>query len=100
MKISTLIQDIVQSAEDKFGFSDHINDCISIEIYFNGETWMVSLMRPSQRSLDLGEVDNLVSVKLVEECVAFHVENTSFLQALLELQHQVDIAGNYDFETL
>jgi hypothetical protein len=95
MKISTLIQDIVRTAEEKFGVSDHFNDVISVGIYAADDTWQVWLTRPTQSQLDRGEI-RANTGKLYEENMSFHVEQKTLLEALLALHDFVYDADDWD----
>ena len=104
MKVSQLMQDIVLAAEEKFGISDHINDCITISIgtpYDTEDTednnWGVSLSRPTKRQMDSGEVDNILTMNVIEKKYACRGSGSSLVAALLDLQEQVELAGCDDF---
>ena len=92
MKISQLIKNIVADADAEYGHSNHINDCISINIFYslcNGGEFQVCLSRPSQRQLDGGEVDDLSSIKKTENDVWLHTKAPTLLEALTELHQRL-----------
>jgi hypothetical protein len=97
MKISALIQDIVRTAEDKFGVSNHLNDVISVGIYAaNDNTWQVWLDRPTQNQMDKGEVERSHTSKLQEMRTSFNVERETLLEALLALHYFVYDADDWE----
>ena len=104
MKISELIRDIVRTAEDKFGVSDHMNDSIGIDMFCCGDddefddTWQVALTRPSQNELARGEIEDVSTCKLCEMTSAFHTQAPTLLDALLQLHSKVDGAWGWDCE--
>ncbi len=100
MKVSELIQDIINTVDEKFGYSDHINDCPAVSITPNGDgTWVVCLERPTQRGLDSGQVPHNLchTIKVWEMRYAFWTEADTLVQALLALQDKVEAAEEYDF---
>ena len=100
MKVSDLISEIVFIAEEKFGISDHNNDCIAVHIYpIHDGTWSVSLSRPTQRTLDTGEFsgDMCHTVKVSEDRYGFYTEGDTLLQVLLDLRSAVEDAADCDF---
>jgi hypothetical protein len=103
MKVSELIQEIVETAECKFGIGNHENDCISVFIYpaFNEWTneWQVCLSRPTQRQLDSGEVkvaDNN-TIKISEDRCGCHASAETLMGALYALFENVLDATREDF---
>jgi hypothetical protein len=107
MKISQLMNDIIRTAEAKFHSTDHMNDVICFSIYPMSSTyeygirgewdWQVSLMRPTKRDLDRGEVglEQLHTVKVEEVQHGFHAHNKTLLGALLDVQRQVNEAESW-----
>jgi hypothetical protein len=101
MKISSLIKDIVVEAEEKFGYSEHNNDCISLVVSPTAYgTWCANLERPTQRQMDRGEVEgvHMHTVKLWEATLGFHSEADTLLQALLDLHQKVEDAEPWEFD--
>jgi hypothetical protein len=99
MKVSELIQEIVEAAESKFGVSDHNNDCISVDIYVSPYEWQVSLARPTQRQLDSGEIVTELdyTIKCWEAKYNFHSHGETLMQALYALLEKVLDASREDF---
>ena len=98
-KVSKLMQEIIRLAEDKFGVSKHDNDIINITIdSAPGFNWQLSLVRPSQRQLDFGEVTNSESCKLAEYRTAFYVVAPTLVEALHQLKAKVKEADYVDFQ--
>ena len=95
MFISELMQDIINAAEDKFGFQPHTNDGISIDIFYDrqksGEygAWQVRLVRPTKRTLNNGVIEDIGSCKITEDNLAFYTEGSTLKQALRDLQQKV-----------
>lgn len=100
MRISDLMQDIIDAAEDKFGYEDHNNDGISIAIFHthgNGGEWQVSLERPTLPQLENGQVEDVSTIKTSDSHVGFYTEGTTLLVALRELQQKVTDAYSEDW---
>lgn len=99
MKVSELIASIVETAELKFGHSEHMNDTINVGIYYSTDfTWQAYLERPTQVQLDMGEI-NPLTAKRWEANTAFFTENhRTLVDALLALQDQVGQASEWDFQ--
>lgn len=100
MKVSELINEIVFIAEEKFGVSDHNNDCIAVGIYpIPDGSWSVYLSRPTSRTLDTGEfsADLCHTVKVAEEKFEFYTEGDTLLDALFNLRSQVEDADPNSF---
>jgi hypothetical protein len=104
MKVSQLISDIISEAEHKFGLTNsegeyfHINGCISIWLFPDGNTWQVGLQRPTQRMLDFGEIENGSTTRVTENRVAFYTQKDTLLKALQALQDKVSSAAEWDFD--
>ena len=91
MKLSNLIAEITQLAEEKFGVTGHTNDWIEVTIsYAPGTNAQVSLMRPSRKQLDCGEVPNPKTVKVWESNFALYCEGPTLREALLLLKSLVE----------
>jgi hypothetical protein len=92
MKISELIKQIIDEAERKFELTDHLNDCISVSVYFTGADWHVGLQQPTQRQLDNGEIveSRLDTVKQYEYKTAFSAHGLTLVEALRNLQDLVN----------
>ena len=89
MKVSELIKNIVETAEERFGVSDsHTNDCITVDIYYSSHFgWQVDLLRPTQHQLDCGKFPDeadVASVKVWESTCAFHTEADTLVRAIYE----------------
>lgn len=94
MKISEIIKEIIAEAEGKFELTSHLNDCISVSIYFSGADWHVGLQQPTQRQLDNGEIvqSKLGTVKQYEYKTAFSAHGLTLVEALRNLQNIVEDA--------
>ena len=99
MKVSTLIENIIATAEDKFGYTQHNLDCISVYTYVNpgNNNWQVGLMRPSEGQLDSGDIptDKAYTIKQSDNLFAFLIERDTLLGALLALQESVEEASDW-----
>lgn len=96
MKISTLINEIVDEAEYKFCVSFHMCDTISVRIYVNpDEEWQVSLIKPTKNQLDRGEfIAGTLRVADLE--TRFYTTGTDLLETLKELRQKVEDAEDWD----
>lgn len=94
MKISELMKEIIQNANETFERSNHQNDAISIGTHFNGSEWEVWLERPSQNQLDRGEVigEAVTTVKLWETKTAFYNADHNLKDALMYLQDDIELS--------
>lgn len=90
MKVSELISEIVSAAENIFGITNHLNDCVGVYIWYapNG-TWQVSLERPTRAQLDQGEVENPETAKLWESNYTMSCQDDSLVGALLALRDRL-----------
>ncbi len=110
MKVSELMEEIIEVAEEKFGVSEHINDGIVVNVFYHaanadsdaGEdyVWSVALSRPTQNQLDRGETEceYIHTVKLEETRIDFHSNGKSLMVALRHLLDQVLDANKWDFQ--
>lgn len=104
MKVSQLIRDIVQLAEEKFGVDDgHDNDCISIDVYYNtrNDMWQAGLYRPTQHQLDCGQFvgrEAMETVKVWENTCGFYTAADTLVLALQDLLAKVNMADDCEFD--
>ena len=108
MKVSELMEEIIEVATEKFGVSGHINDGITINVGYQADNadinenwvWGASLSRPTQNQLDRGETEceYVHTIKLNESRIGFFACSSTLVEALRDLLEQVDNADEYDFQ--
>jgi hypothetical protein len=102
MRISELIQEIVDAAEDKFGYEDDSNDGFTVEIVphddAEGYPWQATLLRPSARQLSYGVIEDVSTIKNYECELSFHTTGSTLLGVLKELRQKIDDADPYDYQ--
>lgn len=97
MKVSDLITSIVETAEAKFGVSNHNNDCINVGIYISQQgKFQVYLERPTHDHLGLGE-SNCYGLEVAQLLSIFFTESNSLVGALSKLQAKVLNAEDDEF---
>lgn len=98
MKVSKLIEEIVTAAELQFGVSGHYNDCYEVSITFAPQVnlWQASLIRPTQRQLDSGEVDLCATTKQYEYLTSFYTSGPTLVEVLVDLKNKVDVACDWE----
>lgn len=101
MKVSNLIKQIIQTATEKFGTSDHNNDTIDVGIFFDqDEEFQVWLQRPHHYSLLQEPLFGIISDRLEKQAVVtkFNVSDVSLVKALKKLNKCVENAESKDFD--
>lgn len=97
MKLSELIREINDLANDTFDQSGHYNDAVWVGMYTStsGEA-QVWLERSSQVQLDLGEIEPSTQ-KIVIARTGFYTTGYTLFKALLTLRTKVLQANEDDF---
>jgi hypothetical protein len=100
MKVSELIEEIVEAATVIFGISAHPNDNIDVGIHYSPNAWQVWLQRPTQRQLNCGEIpiELCHTVKIYEYNCELYCVGETLMEALHTLLDLVYMAADSGVE--
>jgi len=103
MKVSNLIKQIIKTANEKFGTTDHNNDNITVSLFFDEDgDWQAWLQRPHHYSLLNPETFGIDAEELERAAVVtkFQVSHSSLIKTLKMLNDCVENADPSDFDFL